>query len=552
MSTYSLKRRSVLAAFGLVGATSLVGCGDYPDPDSTPPSIAPSGLQKVPLESAWAFVDSARGTVFFVDGHGGVPHARQLEIGTAPAKFEKRNGQDEVLVLTQGVVGTRGVEEESAMLWVIPANPAVPLKTVKLDARFTSFSQSPDGNTVVLFFGGKSKVSGDVAFNPNQLAVVDLSVPVPVAVPRTVPSLGSVPTAIDFSPTLNLAEKRSLLLVRSKNYVTLIDLKRTEGPEGLKRPDVSIPLTLPDDPRELNPVQVVWDPIGPGVFIRVDSGSDIFSIRFAPLDPAVDGKVTSDFRAVLSQLAAGRTPSDMVLYDAGKGLRLLVAGADKNVLVVDPVSSRTIQIPIEHDVRWISTWKPIVAVGMPEPSQQALLVSSSSAKVTFVDLQELESLKTRNLEVVNLPAPAENFRPSTAQGLSVVQHADRSITVIGLGARTVSPIRSTIGIQSISSSPALPTTLFLMTPNDRLGMMSLVPGGALAVTDVRLDDKVSDLMVTSGTLEPDLKPKLIVVHPDSGGYVTVLDATAPKRDVAKSLRGFVSTNLLSRTKRNVP
>jgi len=545
MRTYTLKRRSVLAAFGVVGATAFVGCGDYPAADYNSPEGIPQGLQRVPLDSGWAFVDSARATVFMVDGHGGVPHATPMEIGTAPVKFEKRNGQDQLLLLTQGVVGTRGVDEETAMLWAIPANPALPTIKVALDARYTNFSQSQDGLKVVLFFGGKSIVSGDVAFNPNQLAVVDLAAPAPVAVKRTVPSLGSVPTAIDFSPTLMLAEPRSLLLVRSKNYVTLIDLKHPE------RPEVSIPLTLPDDIRVLNPVQVVWDPIGPGVFIRVDNGSDIFSIRLAPLNAAVDTAAKSDFRAVLSQLAAGRTPSDMVLYDAGEGLRLLVAGADKNVLVVDPVSSRTIQIPIEHDVRWISTWKPIVDVGKPELPQQALLVSQSAAKVTFVDLQKLESLKTRNLEVVNLPAPAQSFRTFTAQGLSVVQHGDRSITVIGLSARTVSPISSTIGIQSISSSPSLPKTLFLLTPNDRLGMMSLVPG-ALAVTDVRLDASVADLMVTSGPLEPDLLPKLLLVHPDSGGYVTVLDATTPDRKTAKSLRGFVATNLLERTKRNVP
>lgn len=546
MFTNGLTRRSVLAAFAVLGSAQLGACGGDFDTGEGAEGWAPRvDLKPVALDSAWAFVDAGHGTVFLVDGHAGTPHARPFEVGRGVAKFEKRNGKDELLLLTRGVVGSRNAKEEAPALWVMPTVPgAVPVR-LPLDARYTSFAQSADGTFVMLFFADTATTSGDVAFNPNQMALVNLTTPSALPLSFTVPSLGGVPSSIDFSPVLALKEPRPLVLVRSKNYVTLLDLLHPE------RPEVSIPLTLPEDGRTLRPVQVVWDAAGPGVFIRVDSGSDIFSLRFAPLDEAATAAASNDFRAVLSQLAAGTNPSDMVLYNAGEGTRLLVAGEDKAMFVIDPVSSRTVQVPIEQDVGWISLWTPLAGPGESAPPPQALLIPKKAAKATFVDLFKLESLKTRNLEVVNLVSPAAKFLPFAGQGLAVVQHMDRSLTVLGLAARTVSPIRSAVGITELRTSGSAPNQLYMLTPSERLGLMTLVPG-MLGVSDVRLDAPAVDVLVTPAALEPDMLPRLLVVHADKGGYVTVLNAQAPTRETAKSIRGFVATDLLSRTERNVP
>ncbi|MDX2024278.1 MAG: hypothetical protein SF187_28810 [Deltaproteobacteria bacterium] len=548
MKPGGLTRRHVLTAFALLGAAHVGACGgDFDTSDESQGWGARSDLKAVPLDSALAFVDATHGTAFMVDAHLGTPHARPIEVGHTVAKYEKRNGKDELLVLSRGLVGTRDVKDEPPALWVLPAAGGVPVK-VPLDARYTSFAQSADGTFVMLFFAETNAKAGEVAFNPNQMALVNLSTPTIAPRTLTVPSLGGVPTAIDFSPVLALKQPRPLVLVRSKNYVTLLDLLHGQAEN---REEISIPLTLPEDGRTLFPVQVEWDVVGPGVFIRVSGGSDIFSVRFAPLDEAATAVAKNDFRAVLSQLAAGTSPSSMVLYNAGEGTRLLVAGADKALFVIDPVSSRTVQIPIEHEVGWLSVWTPVAGPGAGEPTPQALLLPSKASKATFVDLLKLESLKTRNLEVVNLTAPATGLSPFPAQGLAVLQHMDRSLTVLDLAARTVSPIRSDVGIGGLRASGATPSTLYMLTPSERLGLLTLVPG-RLGVSDIRLDAPATEVLVTPAALEPDMVSRLLVVHADNGGYVTVMNAATPTRETAKSIRGFVATDLLSRTERNVP
>lgn len=530
-------------AWPAVGALGLAlfACGEYEDaPPQGPTASQVSNLGRVPLGSAWAYIEPASNTVFLVNGHEGVPRARPVQIGRQPLKAQRHVGRDQLLVLTQGVVGARGVKEEPAELWVLPAAATLPPITIQLDARYNDFAQSPDGRFVILFFSGSPKAGGEAAFNPNQLAVIDLASPTPVPQRRSVPSLGSVPTGIDFSPALTLPDEALLLVVvRSNNYVTLLDLAHPD------RGEIGIPLTLPDDPRSLRPEQVLFDPAGPGIFIRASGSSDIYSIRLAPvpLEERVVGR--HNFRPVLSQLAAGRSPSDMALFDAGEGLRLLVAGADRNVFVVDALSSRTVAVPVEHVVSTITLWSG-PSPGNMVPTPQALLVSKETAKATFVDLQKLEALKTRNLEVVNVPDAAREVHPFVAAGLAVMLHANRSLTVLNLATRSVTPISSGVGIQRLRHNPVAPT-LWLTTPTDRLAALNLV-AGQLSVADVRLDAPADDVLVT--TDEPDGRPKLLVAHAHNAGYVTVLDALAPSRENARSLRGFVASGLLERTERN--
>ncbi|MCG5052524.1 MAG: hypothetical protein KA712_06160 [Myxococcales bacterium] len=526
-----------LSALVLAGALA-TACGDYRE--IHPQSVQPPG--RVALTRGWAYVEPDTGTVFFVSVEAGAPKARVGEVGRFAVKTERRHGPlDHLLVLTQGVVGARGVEEEAPALWVMPAAAEAPPVKVPLDARYDQFAQSPDGRFVVMFFGAMNPGGSAVAFNPNQLAVVDLAEATPVASPRLVPSLGGVPTGIDFSPALVLPDgARSLVLVRSRNYVTLMDLG-----QPLRTP-ITIPLTLSDDPRVLLPAQVLFDPMGPFVFVRVVGGSDIFSIRLMPLAPTERQPGGHDFRPVLSQLAAGRAPRDMALFDAGQGLRLMVAGADPDVTVVDPVSSRSLKVPLEHDVGSIVTWAG-ASPGNVMPTAQALLVSSSMPKATFVDLVSLETLKTRNLEVVNLAAPASDVVPNTPLLRVVLRHAGSGLTVLDLAARQVLPIGSGSGIFAVRSGPALPNLLWLLSTSDRLGFLNL-SAGQLAVGEVRLDAPVDDVMVT---LDTDGTPRVLVSHPHPLGHVTALDAAAPSRATARSLEGFWAQDLLSRTERNV-
>lgn len=160
---------------GLLGAA----CG-WPDETGSPfASTQPRpGVQSVvALRSALAFVDPAQGEVYITDAPQGRPRARRVPLCANPVRAVADSGADRLLVLCVGRLGGGGRSPEPASLVLVPASEGMPVQRVALPARFPELAQSPDGRFVVLYFGpqGASSLAADSIFNPNQLAVADLS-----------------------------------------------------------------------------------------------------------------------------------------------------------------------------------------------------------------------------------------------------------------------------------------------------------------------------------------------------------------------------------------
>src|SRR5205814_1209822 len=163
----------------------------------------------------------------------------------------------------------------------------------------------------------------------------------PVA-PRTIRSFGSVPAQVLFSPPLSLPDgPRTLAVILSQNFVTLLDL------EHPTRPEITVPLTLPDDHRTLQPVQVIFETKDPAVYVRAAGANDIYALRLLPVAPAERAPGGNDFTPALSQLAAGTAPADMALFDSADGPRLLVVSpGSSDAFVIDARTSRSTRIAL--------------------------------------------------------------------------------------------------------------------------------------------------------------------------------------------------------------
>ncbi len=535
----------LLGAAGAAAIAALSGGCEWDD-SRTPPSAGEPGVgAPIALPSALAYVEATTGTVFLVDAPGGKPQARAVSIGRNPGVAQARLKADQLLVLTTGEEGRAGVDAEGPALWLVPA-AGPPLAPIPLPTRFNALAQSPDGRFVIAYFG-TAKGQGAV-FNPNQIAIVDLSAPTPSAVTRSLRSIGGVPLGFEF-PAAPLAlggGPRNLVIARSENYVTLIDL------DNLTRGEISVPLTLSEDPSRIVPVQLVFDAgvaglRDPTVYIRASGTSDVFALRLGPVPASeVTAVGGNDYRPSLSQLAGGSNPADMALFDAGDGPRLLVVGDRREFVVVDAASSRTLVIPIDHVARRVLVWDG-PAPGEAAAKPRALLIGAfNQNQLTFVDLERLEELKTRNLETKVMVGSASAFASFPDQGLVLVQHTSNAgASIIKLGERSISPIASSLGIGAMRTNPTLPSQVWIVTKSERIGFLDLANFG---VGDVRLDATVTDVVITA----TGGKPWLMAVHPGREGYVTAIDPMAPDRAHAQSLRGFVASGLLDRLDRSLP
>lgn|GEM_PF-2113540 len=562
----------------LLASGALLGACDWKEGRTPPtPGIEPGVGSAVVLPSALAFVEQSVGFVHLVDAPGGLPRARAVEIGRNPVAWQAdraalaNTATDRLLVLCVGEIDGPGVDPEGASLWLVPAAAGTAPQKYDLPSRWNRITQSPSGRHVILSFqpGGPSKLVSDSVFSPNQIAVLDLNTPGAMLDVRTLRALNDIPRDFFFSPTLSLPEgPRDLLVVASDAYVTLVDLNNP------KRSEITVPLSLADDPRRLRAAQVLFDPGAPEdpstmlprrdpvVYLRASGSSDIIALSLTPVPAAEPMVGKSDFLPSLSQLAVGIEPKDMVLYpelepvvgQADKKvlrMRLLVSNGSAQLVVLHLDTSRTLTIPMVHSADRILTWNG------PSPDEtevrpRALLFNTQGGgKATFVDLNRLSDLKTRNLTPIDL-APVNDVLPLYDLGLVFVQHGGSRLSVLNLASRTLSSLNFALSFGSIRKPPGQNGLWVVGSNADNKGRFPLpqLNPSNLSTSEARLDARSDELVLLPAA--PGAKAWMLVAHPGADGYVTALDAATPDRASAHSLRGIVAVDLQERLSRVLP
>jgi hypothetical protein len=561
----------------LLASGALLGACDWKESRTPPtPGIAAGVGKAVVLPSALAYIEPSVGFVHLVDAPGGHPRARAVQIGRNPVAWQADRAAvagtvtDRLLALCVGEIDGPGVDPEGASLWLVPATAAAPVQ-YELPSRWNRITQSPNGRYVILSFqtSGPSKLVSDSVFSPNQIAVLDLNAPGAVPVVRTLRALNDVPRDFFFSPTLSLPEgPRDLLVVSSDGYVTLVDLGNST------RSEITVPLSLADDPRRLRAAQVLFDPGAPEdpsamvprrdpvVYLRASGSSDIIALSLTPVPVAERVVGKSDFLPSLSQLAVGIEPRDMVLYPELEPLvgqpdrkvvrmRLLVSNGSAQLVVLHLDTSRTLTIPMVHTADRILTWDG------PSPDEtevrpRALLFNTKgSGKATFVDLNRLSDLKTRNLTPIDL-APVNDVLPLYNLGLVFVQHGGSQLSILNLATRTLSSLNFALSFDSIRKPPGQTGLWVVGSSADNKGRFPLprLDPMSLSTSEARLDARADELVILPAV--PGAKQWMLVAHPGADGYVTALDAATLDRASAHSLQGIVAVDLQERLTRVLP
>ena len=497
-------------------------------------------LPPVPLsDSLAAYVDRDTATATIVGLADSLTLAR-VDVGTTPILAESRAGVDEVLVLSLGERGHAGVEPEPASLTALPSDDASSARVYTLGSSFNALAQSEDGRYAIAFYRAGATLDR-LLFNPNEIAIVDLTAEPSESNPvlRTVRSFGGVPTQVTFSPELEIAGEtgRRLAIVSSPAYVTLLDLDRPE------RSEITVRLTLEGDGRSINPSQFLFDPAASNIYIRGDSANDIYVLTL--VEVPVSERVSNDFRPILNQLGAGRQPSDMLLYDVGRGPRLLVsAPGSQEVVVIDNVANHSTVIPLEFPAAKIMPYQG-AAPGDPEVRQRALLLpqDGSSGSLAFLDLELLEERTGRNVEAMVLSRNIVGSIQLPREDLVLLVHsgATNGVSLLDVGTRTVAPIFAEVSLAN-AHFDAEGNRMWVAAPGTtRLGWLDL---DTFHTGEVRLDSRIEAAYSLSNA---DGEPIVVVSHPSSAGWLTLLDAVDPNRDTATTHIGFLLTDLFDRS-----
>jgi hypothetical protein len=238
---------------------------------------------------------------------------------------------------------------------------------------------------------------------------------VPTLTAKSIRSLGGVPTRIEFSPPYPFkAGSRSLAVVLSQNYVTILDLDNAD------RTEISVPLCPQSTGCTYSPDQILFDPANAAIYVRAGNAMDIFQIALTDLGAApTDG--SNDFLASLSMLSVGANPASMVLYGSGPDTRLAVlAPSNKRLVIIDPSTSHTLSIATSIPANVMVPFTAVGAAGAPQ--KQAMLVDTinGSTSVLFADLEEVETISGLAIKDAPLRAAASDVQPLVDQGIAVL------------------------------------------------------------------------------------------------------------------------------------
>lgn len=514
----------------------------------TQPTSA-GGADAIGLTSAAAFLDGDDASVFMVGaGIGGAPTVLQRDIGHTPVLAQRRNAHDELLVLTHGRPASRKRKAEGPALYRVGATGNA--AALPLGAHFTRLAQSDDGLWAVAFYG-LPLPPDDLLVNPNQVAVIDLNAG--TVLPLTSRSLGSIPRRIFFSPDLLIAgQPHRFAIIASDSYVSLLDLSEPG------RTEITLPLTLSGDGRVLDVQQIVFDPGALGsateparaasLYLRIKDVDDVYGVALVPATPT--SLTDNDFTVALSILAAGTRPNDMALYGRGAATRLLtVSAASRQVNIIDPASSASTAIPLQHGAAHILVFEGTSPTDNRRQTRAVLAGDDNDPTLTFLDLEGIDQLRGRNADDFRLTAGAQALVSlASSPNLALVMHKS-GLTLVDLRKRQVSPILTNQSSLTLGSTET--SKVWVLSPDgSRVGFVdigtSVTGDAALATGEISLDANARQIIPILGA---DGVARVLVPHAAPEGYVTIFDATAPSRTTARSLRGFFAVDLLGRTRR---
>ncbi len=515
-----------------------------------------------------AFVDKASSTAFLLDPADPALRPKLVPVGKRPVTAVRHTGSNRLMVLTTGENGSASKAATPPQLVIVDPSAPDNGDSHDLAVGFDGLAQSEDGKFAVLYHDPDSKAAvGSGLFNPNEMVVVDFSANLagpPIVTPKSIRSLGNVPSSVRFSPSYSKRGEHRLAVVLSQSYLTLFDLL------NLTQSEISLPLCLTGSSCNYQVDDVVFDPSSFKLYVRATGAKDIYQVSLTESETP-DANAKFALSASLSMLAVGASATDMVLFGADKDARLaVVAPSAKSLVIIDPNTSNSasvaLAIPAAKIVPFVT---PSVDAGS-KPKNQALLLDdqSSSYSALFADFGSAEATSGTSVRQYSIsgsvtaviPVSTYSASSSAAPNVAILLFGRSSggtvMSVVNMDTRSFFDFSSSTALTSsyleVRQAAAMGRLWSLISPDDGTSAFNSgiyyrdVPSSVGSLTPtVWLDQTIASITPLS---DADGVRYLVLGHNDPTGYgnLTLLDARAPDRATARTAYGFLFTDYLGR------
>lgn len=515
-------------SLGLLATLALAAC--LP---ADPYEHALDVLPAVSTRESLVHADQARHELLFA-----IPQDDELRIRRRPI------GDDRTTVLwTRATLDGREVmaltapasdktEDVDEQLHVLPADGDGEPRVYDVLAPFTGAALSPDGRRAVLHFA--DGVGGGALHNANQVAIVRLDEPPGADAVRnlTLNGFGGRLQSIDFptptgaeGPTAVDVGGRPLELVAflAEGEVVLVDA----GNEATDQVAVRFGLEVGFSPEAtlLRPGNDVFGK--PVLFLRSSVGSDVAMLTLVDKSDEATGE--PGFSAQVSLIPVGERTTDMATHDGAEVPYLVTVGSSA-LIFTDIRTQESFSVGTGAAVQHVFLRDAQTAAGT---IRQAVAWSPGGLALYTLDLDDIENTIGRTPEPLAIETGIEDL---------VVLDNDRVLVSSGLHLYVVDlPLSQVTPLSAQSpydarSSALDGNRLLLGTPGQ--SWVSTVDLTTLNPESMVLDDAISGFhyLPEAG--------KVVLVHADSVGHLTVADAQAPSRSTSYVAWGYLLDGML--------
>lgn len=508
---------------GLLAVLALAACLP-PDPYLDPLAFLPP----VGTRESLVYVDQRAHEIVFVQ-----PEEQQLRVSRRALGNDRttvlwaRATIDGSHVMALVAPASEKTEDVDEQLHLFPADGEGEARVYDVLAPFTGVALSPDGRRAVLHFG--EGVGSGALQNANQVAIVDLDGSEVRSL--TLNGFGGRLRSIDFptppgvtTPTAVDVGGRPLELVAflAEGEVVLVDA----GNEATDQVAVRFGEVA------FSPVETLLrlgnDVFGkPALFLRSDASSDVAMLTL--VDKTDEATGAPGFSAQVSLVPVGSPASDMTAYDSEAAPYLVTVGGSAFVFT-DIRTQQSFSVGTGAVVSQIFMRDAQVASGT---IRQAVAWSPGGHALHALDLDDLEDTIGRTPEPLAIETGIQDL---------VVLDNDRVLVSSGLDLYVVDLPRSQVTPLSAMSpydarSSALEGDLLLLgTPGQT--WVSTVDLLTLNPESMVLDDAIAGFHYL-----PDAG-KIVLLHDDPVGHLTVADAQSPSRATSYVAWGFLLEGLL--------
>jgi hypothetical protein len=397
-----------------------------------------------------------------------------------------------------------------------------PAATYDVRAAYDQLRFGPTGRFAILF-RGDSDTGGAGLYNPNEVALVDLS----QAPGEANPSLVSLPFGgrriidvafVEESVSIGGAP-RQLAVFFVEGAVRIVDL---QDPRNI---GATVPLVHDDDIRSVTPVQVIArDEAGvpdAKLFIRATGSEDIYEIS---LTDRGDG--TGAFGASINAYQAGGVPRDMLLVEDGdRPLLVILSDAPQRASIAHVVN---LNGDDSFDVELGDRVQTASLAGPTPEAEVIVFYGDNTDGVYFLNVAGLYKERDSNLDDVYYPSGVSTAMALENDRLLIIPSDNQDLIILDL----LTAKSTRLAAPSLDTWPSAQVHgdrfFFLSDAGDRIDVVDLTTGHPESLL---LDDAIKSLHLLHGSGIG------LVWHNTPTGRATAFRLDAPDRATSKVVDG---------------